>query len=293
MPYDPQTGVYTQEDASVASRIKGLLATTNPLVKQAQTLGQAATNKRGLLNSTMGAQAGVAAAYDKALAMATPDAATSAANNLSNQQYEQSNKLQTGQLASTEKIAEQQIASSEKQAQLSADTQTKITGLNIDAATKTQAADLLSKATLQAASLTNESDIAKLNADTQAAIAAMNIDAASKQQLSEIANQQLMQKASLSSSQAIAQLSADAQERIANMNVSADQQAKASAAAAAIEANYAQMFSAITSNDKIPTATRTQYLQSAAAERDSGYALIEQIYGINLSWAGTNPSSKP
>ena len=72
---------------------------------------------------------------------------------------------------------------------------------------------------------------------------------------------------------------------IAGMNIAANAQDKAAALAASYEQTYASMFQNIASNENLPSTARDTYLNHLAKLRDSNYALIEQLYGINLEWA--------
>jgi hypothetical protein len=64
---------------TVQGQLDGLLARGNPLFERARTQTMQAANDRGILNSTMAAEAGQAAMLDRALDIARPDAATNAA----------------------------------------------------------------------------------------------------------------------------------------------------------------------------------------------------------------------
>jgi len=63
-------------DQTVEGRLKGLLSDENPLVQMARTQGLESANARGLLNSSLGAQAGALAHYQYAMPVAQADAQT-------------------------------------------------------------------------------------------------------------------------------------------------------------------------------------------------------------------------
>lgn len=63
-----------KQDTSVSSRVTGLMSKNNPLMKQARTQGKQQSNRRGLMNSSMGVQAGQAAAYEQAVPIASQEA---------------------------------------------------------------------------------------------------------------------------------------------------------------------------------------------------------------------------
>lgn len=74
MPYNPNTGKWDVEDASVSTRVNDLMASSNPLIKQARQQGLAAGNRRGLLNSSMSVGASEAEAFKAAIPIAGQEA---------------------------------------------------------------------------------------------------------------------------------------------------------------------------------------------------------------------------
>jgi hypothetical protein len=95
MAYDPKTGQWkpdptpgaqtasttaTPDDfdpTSVEQRVNRITSVNSPLMQQAGAMGAKASNRRGLLNSSIGVQAGQAAVLDAAVPIATQDAANS------------------------------------------------------------------------------------------------------------------------------------------------------------------------------------------------------------------------
>lgn len=71
-------------DQTVAGQLQPLLADDNPLVQMARTQGLESANQRGLLNSSLGAEAGALAHYQYAMPIAQADAATAASAARSN-----------------------------------------------------------------------------------------------------------------------------------------------------------------------------------------------------------------
>jgi hypothetical protein len=81
MAYD-SNGAWKPEDDSVATRVSRLTGADSPLMQRAQGNAMKAANRRGLINSTMAARAGAAAAIDAATPIASQDAAQTAQKNL-------------------------------------------------------------------------------------------------------------------------------------------------------------------------------------------------------------------
>ena len=74
--YDANTMTVDPATMTVQGQLNGLLDSANPLMQRAQQKGLDYAASRGLINSTMGAQAGQAALYDAAVPIATADANT-------------------------------------------------------------------------------------------------------------------------------------------------------------------------------------------------------------------------
>lgn len=74
-----------QSNETVRGQLDGILSSDSPLLAQARARAAEQMQSRGLLNSSMALQAGEGAVLDKALQIATPDAATYAAAAAGNQ----------------------------------------------------------------------------------------------------------------------------------------------------------------------------------------------------------------
>jgi hypothetical protein len=82
MAFDAQ-GNWKMESDDVESKLTGgLLSPDNPLMKQAEFAGKSYSASRGLINSSIGAQAGQEAAYKVALPIASQDASQTSQKNL-------------------------------------------------------------------------------------------------------------------------------------------------------------------------------------------------------------------
>lgn len=76
------------ETDTVEGRVNALMTSGNPLLDRASHLADQRSNERGLINSSIGTQAGQAAVLDAAMQMATPDAAAYNTQRLTNQGYD-------------------------------------------------------------------------------------------------------------------------------------------------------------------------------------------------------------
>ncbi|MBF0309242.1 MAG: hypothetical protein HQL56_06915 [Magnetococcales bacterium] len=106
MPFNPD-GTWKPEEDSVAKNMTGLLGVGSPYLTQAKQRGLAAANSRGLMNSSMGVQAGESAAIQAALPIAQQDASQTAAKNLSFQDFGQQQHISTQKFDQDTKLADQ------------------------------------------------------------------------------------------------------------------------------------------------------------------------------------------
>lgn len=99
----------------------------------------------------------------------------------------------------------------------------------------------------------------------------------------EIAGRQVVSAAGLAS-----------QERIAASNVASFERDRATAALAQFDAGYQESFRTISTDENLPSATRTTFLSHLSAIRDTNFNLVEQLYNIDLVWRSAidaSPSS--
>ncbi len=161
MPFKAD-GTFEPEDASVSKQLDTVLDSNSPLLTRARTGAAQESNRRGLLNSSIGVQAGEAAALDVALPIASQQAG----------QIHQSN-LAGGQIASTEGLAGRQIESTEGLA-------ARELGSRSDLLTQELGSrEALTRETLQSQERTSGAEIASREAISESGIAAQERIAAS------------------------------------------------------------------------------------------------------------------
>jgi hypothetical protein len=90
---------------------------------------------------------------------------------------------------------------------------------------------------------------------------------------------------------AITELDTGSKEKIASWNVAAHDKEKAMSALAAMEGNYAEVFRTIAANNQLPSDARNIYLEHIGKLRDSSLRLVEQMYGVDLSWDSPNKTN--
>ena len=83
--FDPTIGTVNIPTDTVSGQLDAILAKDSPLMQSAGAQGAQAANSKGLLNSTMGVQAGQQAVINAALPIAQQDASTFSQQRLTNQ----------------------------------------------------------------------------------------------------------------------------------------------------------------------------------------------------------------
>lgn len=153
MAYNPTTGEWETEDASVSGRLTGLLSKQSPLIKQARTQGLQAANSRGLLNSSMAVGAAQNSAYAAALPIASQEASQTHQANLSKQEFGQQRALMADDLSGRERLQsrdieqqrylqQQDIGMRERISTLDREAQDRIANMNLAASERGAASNL-------------------------------------------------------------------------------------------------------------------------------------------------------
>lgn len=268
---------------TVAGQLNGVLASNSPLLQKAQADAAQTANGRGLLNSSMAAGAGTSALLDKALQIATPDAAVNAS-------AAQTNANTTNQVAlanqGSTNTASQFTAGAKNATELAnANAQTNVSATNASAANQLQQQQLQTKASIEAT-------------NTAAQNAAQQSDAALAQQ-ANLANQDASVKTAITEYQAATQVAlqnADAQTKIALQNIDATTRSSL----ANIEATYkvqmqssqsaSEMYKQAVQNitslvmDKDLDATSKQAaINNQLTMLNNGFKVQQAISGLDLS----------
>jgi hypothetical protein len=322
MAYDPKTGEWKPEDESVSGRITGLVSEQSPLRKQADTVVAQGYNRRGLLNSSQRVQAGANAAYAAALPIASQEATQAHNTNIQSRGLLAADLQQGRDITSREKMQTQDITSRESMQDKDIGLQTQLQTRDITSREGMQDKDLSAQKDMQGRDITSREgmqskdigyqigrDNAQITAQkdqTAAQIAAQKdqtsaqIAAQKDRDTAQIASQQWMQLLDLNARKEIGNLDRAAQERIAGMQdrmsglqLAASDRQNAASMALGFEQAYASQVASIMANPEIPAEARQAYLNSVALTRDSNLALVEQMYGIQLDWGGTNPPTAP
>lgn len=129
----------------------------------------------------------------------------------------------------------------------------------------------------------------------QAALQQTDIGAAQTRLDSSNASQERIANMQASTQTLLKNLDTQSAERIAAINVTSHDKQYAISTAAALEQTYYQAFTQIQNNVDLPADARNAALQHIAKMRDDNFSLVEQMYGIDLTWtsAVTNDTTAP
>ncbi len=272
------------DPTSVSGRLKGLLATDNPLMQQARTTGLQQANRRGLLNSSMAVGAAQAEMLRTAVPIASQEAAQAATKELTGMTTGAQERIASESVGSQELIAGRGTASQERIAALGTGSQERIASEGV-----------ASRETIAGRGVESQERIAALGTGSQETIAALGAESRERIAGQSVASQEFMATQSLdtqreiaaldvASREEIARIGVGSQERIAALNVSAHDRQFAISAITELQKKYGAMWTEIVKNNDIPADAREDYFEHIAALRDSDFTLVEQLYNIDIEW---------
>lgn len=301
------TGEWQDEDAGVQNRVAGMLKTDSSLMQAARADAMKTGNKRGLLNSSMTAQAGTRAGLDVVVPIASQEAGQIAARNLSGQGFKQEGMLQGKRIESSEKIVGIQEAGQTARLGQELATRTTIAGDDRAARSSDLLKELTSRETVAGADRTARSSDLGRELTSREGIAGADRTARSGDLRTEITSREGMATADrmartsdmdadrrAANTRAAAELTS--RENIAGNDRTAASQNAVATAVSHVNTTYTNGYNAIMSNPNIPEAARGTHLAHLAARRDSDLILVESLYGVNLNWevpSGTTGTPTP
>lgn len=262
-------GQWQEEDAGVESRVAGMLKTDSPLMRSAQADALKMGNKRGLMNSSMTAQAGTKAALDVAVPIASQEAGQIHARNLSGQQFGQEDVLQGKRIASSEKIVGIQEAGMDRRL-----------GQEITSREGIAGADRSSRENIAGREITSREGIARLGEEGAMARTRLTEQGATDRNTANITSTNQNSAADRTS-----------RETIARDDRNATTQTAVGNAVIATNNAYTTGYSAIMSNPNIPPDERARQLTGLQNRRDADVAIVEDVFNVDLEWNNPQPSS--
>lgn len=202
-------------ESLVQNQVQAITSTGSQLTEAAQARAQQQASRRGLLNSTMAAEAGQKAVLESALPIAQQDAGTFASANAANAQFANAASQFGAAAQNTATLANQQAALSQRLAEIQSSTSMSIADKQL--ASQKLIADNENKTRIQ---------LQQMNNDTQKTIQTLGDDSKMKLSQLESDNRQLLQT-NISAANAYAQY-AQALSQIST-NKDMNQQAKQAA----------------------------------------------------------------
>lgn len=134
---------FTPRRDSVSDAVMDLMKDDSALMRQAETSGLQYANRRGLLNSSMAAEASQEAAYRAAIPIGSQEAGQNFQSNLSRQNFEQSGYLLDREIGSRERMQQNEIGYQQQERALDRNLQQMLATWNLDSADRDSAARTL------------------------------------------------------------------------------------------------------------------------------------------------------
>ncbi|RJF80954.1 hypothetical protein D3877_12025 [Azospirillum cavernae] len=266
MAYNAATGggsTWTPEDDKVDSEVSRITSAGGPLMQQAKTDGLAGAQRRGLLNSSMAVGSSQAAVLNAALPMAAQNAAQTAQKNLSGQEYGQNRGLQEQKFGYDTALSDQ--------------------GYRQNSALSDQ--DYRQNASLSDQGYRQNSVLSDQDYRQNQGLTQLKGGWDSRLQEEKSVQDKALSDRDFQQKKALLYDDNVSKEKIASWNVSQYEKDRATTALTAMEGLYANEFQNIAGNVNLPAEARNTYLQHIATLRDSTLSMVEQMYGINLTWA--------
>lgn len=296
MPMKPD-GTWEPEDDLVSPRLSGLLAESSPLMKQAQTLGKQQANRRGLLNSSIAVGAAQNEMIKAALPIASQEASQIHQKNLASMDIGSRERMQGRDIEAQKERLQMELGSQAalQAAELAAAKER--LGMTLSSEEQRQLADLNAakerlgmqiQSEQQMQSAEHQAQMARLQAELGSAAALQEAQiAAEKERLGmELTSREQLALADLNAAKERLGMQIESEQQIAAMNVASNDREKAAALTAAIQNAYLSSWQSIANNTDIPAAAREQYFTHLKTIFNSQMGLLEQLYGIDLEWAG-------
>ncbi len=296
MAFNKATGMWEEEDASVAKKINELTSVDSPMMEGAKTAGLETAARRGLGNSTMAVEASQKAVIDRAQPIASQDAGQIHQRNMSRQGFGQDDVLQGKRIVSQEKIAAEERATRTAIAQMQENAamerlkaqgvQQKELQFMQDSAAKERLGISLTSEEKRAADELNAS-MERLKLSEEEARKRLDVTEGNQNQrfLISEANQNTRAKAAEDAALARLGISESGADRRATSQNMGEQQRAILSYFSAQSSQYSSAISNLMNNTNIPAETRTQMIQHYNTLRDSDLNMVQQMFGVNLTWA--------
>jgi hypothetical protein len=273
----------------------GLLGQDSALLTRARATGTQIANRRGLLNSSMAAQASENAAIDVAVPLVSQQAQQNAASNLSAQGFGQSRILQNDSIDSQERMQERDLGSRrdltgmeiESREKLSASdiaSREKLTGMEIGSREKLTAQELASREGLAGREIASQEKRQAEQLATQRDLTGAEIASRERLNASDQAAQSQRQQAQIASDTAEKALDRDLQEQLANWNLDANERQGAATMLSQQQQWYAAELQSIQGNTAISAKDREIAVKDAQARNEKRISLVRQMYNVKVEW---------
>lgn len=297
-PYEPSGG------ALVEDRMTGLLEKGSPYLQAAEQRALQTAGKRGLLNTTMAAGAGTAAAIEAALPIASQDAAAFQQAKMAGYQGDINNWLADQKYLRDVDLANQGYASDvgligvqeSASSRLSEQTAAQAAALSTQEAGQTSV--LSSQEAGQVSDLSTQVAGQAADLSAQEAGQTSGLSAQSARQTSALSTQEAAQSVALQQQidQAATnrtQINADAQKMIAGANLSSGERTNFGNQLIQLSGNASAQVAAIQADPNMTAEAKTAAIKSVNDAYQSYVDSLVSIYGGTVEWVGLGETPTP
>ena len=269
-------------DQTVQGQVGKVIDAGGPLMERAATRASTASAGRGLLNSTMGVQAGQAALYDVALPIATADANINAQAGQFNANAANSAGQFNANAANTATAAQSLAGVSGAQQEAGLRQQTMLQSTDLANQRGMQDRSLSSQASLQQVDIANQTALQKANATLQTGLQATDLGVRQSMQNYQLAVQQAMNGKDNDTRMKVATLDASTQTSLAELNNKYRVQLQTSSAMAATYQNLVDGITRVMINPDATADTKIKQVDDLRGLYNGALDLQSKLTGLDL-----------
>lgn len=240
--------------AHIASRI---MRKDSPLMQKAETQGRQYGASRGLINSSLAGGAGIDAALNYVVPLAQQEADANTRLEISARDNAAAQARLTAELASRETIAKEERAAAER---------------------------------LQRAEFNFEGGQAALDRETQLQRDALSYDREKGLLSVQIASERELAELDAQSRRELQQMEDDMRNRLADKEIGAEQKNQIAQMTTGMHELYEEGYRTIMNNPDLDAATRAEQLKNKGDMLNLQMGMVEDLYGVEINWAGTAES---
>lgn len=280
---------------SVSEIASGIMGQDSPLMERAATEGRQFANRRGLLNSTLAAQASQGAVLDRVLPMAQQEAAQNFQRGMSRQDFEQGRELQERGIAGQGRLSRQEFEQSSALSDQDFQQRYGLTRLEYEQRLLEQERGFGYQSQLSRQEFEQASDLSEQDFEQRFGLTREEYQWRLRLQESDqgwrsgeaALDRELqmdLQSGQLDFQEWQTRFEGRLRERLADMEIGQNERNAFSTAVSNATAAYQTEFQSIMNNTNLSAEQREGFLNEAAARFNAQVGMWEDLYGIDVEW---------